>query len=55
MIRDRLLALANRTEFLVVFFGAFGLALINTAAYLFGLRPGPVLTEQHLRSLEVAT
>jgi membrane protease YdiL (CAAX protease family) len=51
MIRDRLSALSNRTEFLIVFFGAFGLSLFSTAIYVFGLRPGPTISEQHLRSL----
>ena len=51
--REQISALSNRTEFLIVFFGAFGFALISAAAYLFGFRPSPTITEQHLRFLLV--
>jgi membrane protease YdiL (CAAX protease family) len=50
-LRDTVLTWPIRTEALIVVFGAFGYALISTACYLFGVRPGAAITEHHLRFL----
>jgi membrane protease YdiL (CAAX protease family) len=52
-LRNNLLAWPERTEAVIVVFGAFGYALISTASYLFGVRPGAAITEHHLRFLLV--
>ena len=50
-LRDAVLTWPIRTEALIVVVGAFGYFLIGTACYLFGIRPGPAITEHHLRFL----
>lgn len=50
-LRDSVSIWTTRTEVLIVELGAFGYALVSTASYLLGIRPGPAITEHHLRFL----
>lgn len=52
-LRDSVSTWTTRTEVLIVELGAFGYALVSTASYLLGIRPGPAIVNPLFEELFV--